>query len=189
MIHSGLSLGGGLGWPWLQRCFLWSSSNGLKIPIAWRSSCYPSRFSFIPGACSQSFIRLCILTFIVFLFLLDSERYPLHNYRVILCEFGWISELSSCTTCPPQFLWFIILSLRFTELDWLQTLKNDLQLLAGPCEHTTILLSDLHLQFHLVEEIFPLVSLRQGPPPVLPSDPAQASSPPGCLLCVGWWGN
>lgn len=125
----------------------------------------------------------------LFLFPLDSGRYIFQNYRVILWESEWISQLTICAKCPHWFLWFSILSLGFPELDCLQRWKNDFQHLTGPYEHMTILFSNLYLQCHLGRESFPISISRAGPTSWLPSDPTEWSSLPGCLLCIGWSTN
>lgn len=144
--------------------------------------CYSFRFLLILGTHPQSLIRLCILFFSFSFLPFDSERYTLHNYGVILYEFGWISQLVSAK-CPHQFSWLTILPLRFPELNCLQSLKNDLQLLADLCGLTTILFSDLRFPCHLSRANLPMTPPGQDPPPMLPSDPAEWRSRPGDLWC------
>lgn len=132
----------------------------LKDYLSWFPCLFPPFFFFSP-------------------FFIYSERFTFYNYRIILCEFGWLSQLVSAKY-PHQFSWFTILSWRFPELGCWHSLKNDLQLPADPCEYVSI------FQCHLSRANLPMAYLGPGPPLRLPSDPAEWRSHLGCLLCVGW---
>lgn len=180
MSPSELSLIGNLQCPWLQRYFygtIWMTWRFLYTDV--EATPPPDSFLYLPTILN----RLCILIFIFFFpFFFSSffsERFTFNNYRIILCEFGWVSQLVSAK-CPHQFSWSTIISLRFPELGCLHSLKNDLWLPADPCEHMTI------FQCHLSRANLPKAYLGQGPPLRIPSDPAEWRSHLGYLLCVGW---